>query len=136
MVSWDTCMLSSSGYWVFSQPEICFGDQSSISLLATMSRNFRLLERRQRRAARPTARLRHRLDWLDTQDGRHGVRPPGSRSIPLALNVWQSHGTTMVLAKSAPDLMQRLPCFPTTPHIDLLLRGKPKPSPYSHKHLL
>jgi hypothetical protein len=37
-----------SGYWVFSQPEICFGDQSRISLLATMFRNFRLMERRQR----------------------------------------------------------------------------------------
>jgi hypothetical protein len=48
MVSWDTRMLSSSGYWVFSQPEICFGDQSRISLLATMFRNFRLMERRQR----------------------------------------------------------------------------------------
>src|ERR1700758_3178121 len=47
MVSWDTRMLSSSGYWVFSQPEICFGDQSRISLLATMLRNCRLLERRQ-----------------------------------------------------------------------------------------
>jgi hypothetical protein len=46
MVSWDTDMLSSSGYWVFSQPEI-FGDQSSISLLATMSCNFRLMENRQ-----------------------------------------------------------------------------------------
>ena len=40
--------LPSSGYWVFSQPEICLGDQSRISLLATMSRNFRLMERRQR----------------------------------------------------------------------------------------
>jgi hypothetical protein len=29
-------MLSSSGYWVFSQPEVCFGDQSRISLLGTM----------------------------------------------------------------------------------------------------
>src|SRR5580704_7221625 len=31
MVSWDTRMLSSSGYWFFSQPEICCGDQSRIS---------------------------------------------------------------------------------------------------------
>src|SRR5262249_45897809 len=30
MVSWDTRMLSSSGYRVFSQPEICSGDQSRI----------------------------------------------------------------------------------------------------------
>src|SRR5215475_5490990 len=41
MVSWDTRMLSSSGYGVFSHPEICSGDQSRISLLATMSRNLR-----------------------------------------------------------------------------------------------
>ncbi len=32
----------------FQQPEICFGDQSRISLLATMFRSFRLMERRQR----------------------------------------------------------------------------------------
>jgi hypothetical protein len=31
MVSWDTRRLSSSGYWVFSHPEICSGDQSRIS---------------------------------------------------------------------------------------------------------
>src|SRR5580704_5777249 len=48
MVSWDTRRLSSSGYWVFSHPEICLGDQSRISLLATMFRNFRWMERRQR----------------------------------------------------------------------------------------
>ncbi len=36
MVSWDTRMLGSSEYWVFSHPEICSGDQSRISLLATM----------------------------------------------------------------------------------------------------
>jgi hypothetical protein len=39
----------------------------------------------------------------------------------------------MVLAKSPPDLMQRLSCLPTTPHVEFLLRGKPKPSPRSHK---
>jgi hypothetical protein len=42
----------------------------------------------------------------------------------------------MVLAKSAPDLMQRLTRLPTSPHVALLLRGKPKPSPWSHKHHL
>jgi hypothetical protein len=35
-------MLASSGYRVFSHPEICSGDQSRISLLATMLRNLRL----------------------------------------------------------------------------------------------
>src|SRR5882757_8432486 len=46
MVSWDTRMLSSSGYCVFSHPEICSGDQSNTSLLATIFRNLRLLARR------------------------------------------------------------------------------------------
>jgi hypothetical protein len=32
--------------------------------------------------------------------------------------------------------MQRLTRLPTTPHIDLLLRGKPKPFPWLHKHHL
>src|SRR5437588_12714215 len=41
-------------------------------------------------AARPTARLRCPLDWLDTQDGHHAVRPPGSRSISFALNISRS----------------------------------------------
>src|ERR1700732_2862745 len=116
-------------------------------------------------AARPTARLRRPLDWLDTQDGHHDVRPPGSRSIPLALNTWQSHGppngkpareertppdgrsnptmtrhqTTnggMFFAKGTPDLMQRLTRLPTTPHVEFLLSRKPKSSPLFHKHHL
>jgi len=36
------------GYWIFNHPEICSGDQSRISLLATMFRNFTWMERRQR----------------------------------------------------------------------------------------
>jgi hypothetical protein len=40
IVSWDTRRLSSLGYRFFSHPEICSGDQSRISLLATMSRNL------------------------------------------------------------------------------------------------
>ena len=50
MVSWDTLMLSSSGYCILSRPEICSGDQSNISLLATMFRNFRLTARRHLRS--------------------------------------------------------------------------------------
>src|SRR5580704_7996872 len=42
----------------------------------------------------------------------------------------------MFFAKSATDLMQRLAGLPTTPHLDLLLRGKPKPFPLLHKHHL
>ena len=36
MVSWNTRLLSSWGYWIFGHPEICSGDQSKISLLATI----------------------------------------------------------------------------------------------------
>jgi len=49
------------------------------------------------------------------------------------------HHTTngvMVIAKSAPDLMQRLSRLPTSPHVALLLHRKPKPSPWPHKHYL
>src|SRR5438445_13716289 len=46
MVSWDTRILSSLGYWVVSHPEICSGDQSNSSLLATMFRNLRVTARR------------------------------------------------------------------------------------------
>jgi hypothetical protein len=41
----------------------------------------------------------------------------------------------MFFAKNAPDLMQRLPGLPTTPHLEFLLRRKPKPSPLFHKRL-
>src|SRR5438128_8784243 len=104
MVSWDKRMLSSSGYWGFSQPEICFGDQSRISLLATMFRNFRLMERRQRLGRKADCQASP-SDWLDTQGGHHDVRPPGSQSIPLALNIWQSHGSTH--RKPAPERFPR-----------------------------
>src|SRR5271169_1743129 len=46
MVSWDTRRLSSSGYWIFSHPEICSGDQSKISLLATTFCNLPWMARR------------------------------------------------------------------------------------------
>lgn len=41
-------MLSSSGYWIFSHPEICSGDQSKISLLATILCNLPWMARRRR----------------------------------------------------------------------------------------
>ncbi len=46
MVSWDTRILLSSGYRIFSHPEICSGDQSRISLLATILCNLPLIARR------------------------------------------------------------------------------------------
>jgi len=47
-IAWDTRMLGSSGYRFFSHPEICSGDQSRTSLLATMFRNLRFVANRQR----------------------------------------------------------------------------------------
>src|SRR5580704_13575876 len=165
MVSWDTRMLSSSGYWVFSQPEICFGDQSRISLLATMSRNLTLLERRQRLgrkaacqaspsaglaryAGRPPCRATSRLT-VDTARSKHLAisridepeasprerTPPDGRSNPTVTRHQTTNGG-MFFAKSAPDLMQRLPRLPTTPHVEFLLRRKPKLPPLFHKHHL
>ena len=168
MVSWDTRMLSSWDTGFFSQPEICFGDQSR--LVYSPRCPATLLQGQQAKLG-PPGRLpgsRCPLDWLDTRNSHHDVRPPGSRSTPLALNIWRSHGSIpsrspsvsarserrpdggsnptgtrhqatngrMLLAKGAPDLMQRLPCFPTTPHVEFLLRRKPKPSSLFHKHHL
>jgi len=46
VAAWNTRMLALAGSRVFSQPEICSGDQPKISLLATMLRNLRLTGRR------------------------------------------------------------------------------------------
>ena len=46
MVSWDTRRFSSLGYWILSHPETCSGDQSSISLLTTISRSGSWMARR------------------------------------------------------------------------------------------
>src|SRR6266403_945930 len=61
--------------------------------------------------------------------------PPDGRSNPTVTRHQTTNGG-MLFAKSAPDLMQRLPCLPTTPHVEFLLRRKPKPSPLFHKHHL
>ncbi len=163
MVSCDTRMLSSSGYWVFSQPEICFGDQSSISLLATMFRNFRLIEEGgvlgpqgrlpenadpmtgsiprtatmtcDRQLTVDTARSKHlAISRIDEPEASPRERtPPDGRSNPPVTRHQTTNGG-MFFAKSAPDLMQRLPGLPTTPHVEFLLRRKPKPPPLFHKH--
>ena len=62
----------------FSHPEICSGDQSSISLLATMVAELLVQGQTGRPwAAKPTARPADRLHWLDTARARHGGRPLG-----------------------------------------------------------
>ena len=42
----------------------------------------------------------------------------------------------MVFAEGSPNLMQRLPRFPSTPHLIPLLLSKLEPPPKSHKHHL
>src|SRR5260370_34476274 len=71
MVSWDTRMLSSSGYCVFSHPEICSGDQSNTSLLATIFRNLRLLARRHLFGRSPDPQACLSASWA-----REAERPP------------------------------------------------------------
>src|SRR5580704_13683975 len=141
MVSWDTRMLSSSGYWVFSQPEICFGDQSRISLLPAMSRNLTLLERRQRLgrkaacqaspsaglaryAGRPPCRATSRLT-VDTARSKHleisrsdepEASPREERTPPYCRNnpTMKRHYATngvMILAKSTPISCSVCPAF-------------------------
>src|ERR671911_2519040 len=46
MVSCDTYIASSSGYFLLSQPEICSGDQSALSFSATKSRRRSFTESR------------------------------------------------------------------------------------------
>ena len=61
--------------------------------------------------------------------------PPDGGSYPTVTRHQTTNGG-MLFAKSAPNLMQRLPGLPTTPHVEFLLRRKPKPSPLFHKHHL
>src|SRR5882724_8781688 len=165
MVSWDTRRLSSSGYWFSANrksvpatsPESVYSQRSSATSHGWKEGTAW--------AAKPTPRLRRRLRWLDTQNGHHDARLPGSRSKPFGRGIWRSHVSTsrkrsleertppnrrnkptvtrhqttngrMLLAEGAPDLMQRLPRLPTTPHVALLHRRKPKPFLLGHKHHL
>src|SRR5262249_48879150 len=162
MVSWDTRMFSSSGYRVFGQPEICFGDQSRI-----ITRNDvpQLQVDGKKAALGPQGRLPgfavrltgsiRRTPTMTCDLSAHGRRnslqaftylanrPAGSepsrsarrRSNPPVTR-HQTTNRRMFFAKGTTDLMQRLPRLPTTPHVDLLLNGKPKPFPWLHKHHL
>src|SRR5271170_2391659 len=71
MVSWDTRRLSSLGYWIFSHPETCSGDQSSISLLTTILRNRSWVASRHCLGAEPTPTPHNQLRSLGTQHGHH-----------------------------------------------------------------
>ena len=85
---------SPSGYGVFSHPEICSGDQSRISLLATMFRNLRFTARKLSSVAKPMRRLGDPPHGPDKQDGHHGERPPDSLSRLRDRGVWLSHEST------------------------------------------
>src|SRR6266566_49844 len=96
MVSWDTRLLSSSEYWVFSHPEICSGDQSNISLLATMFRNLRFTARRHlfRRTTNRYAEISSRTKQaavaacLPPVDTRETFRPSGGWRKDQELMKW------------------------------------------------
>src|ERR1700724_3165561 len=85
MVSWDTRMLWSSEYWVFSQPEICSGDQSRISLLATMFRNFTWIARRHRLGRNADSQA-----WESASLARYSGRPPGRATSRLTVDETRS----------------------------------------------
>src|SRR5580700_2991319 len=71
MVSCDTRRLSSLGYCRFSHPEICSGDQSCISLLATRVRSLSC------RASRQTfGRKADCQAWESASLARYCTRPP------------------------------------------------------------
>src|SRR5580693_6724245 len=71
MVSWDTRILSSLGYSVFSHPEICSGDHFRISLLATTSRNLRRRARRHFLGRKADSQA-----WSSASCARYAGRPP------------------------------------------------------------
>src|ERR1019366_2781049 len=59
----------------------------------------------------------------------------GGRNNPTALRQHKLN-RHVVLAKSAPNLVQRLSRLPAAPHVDPLVRQKLHPSPKRHKHHL
>ena len=91
MVSWDTRMLPSSGYSVFSHPEICSGDQSRISLLVTILCSFSWMARRHGLGRKADFQA-----WSSASLARYTGRPPwratsrltvdAARSRPLAIS--------------------------------------------------
>src|SRR6266849_1259004 len=85
MVSWDTRMLSSSGYRIFSHPETCSGDQSKISLLATMFCNSPLLARRHRLGRKADSQA-----WLSASWARYCGRPPWRLTSRLTVEAARS----------------------------------------------
>ena len=92
MVSWDTRRLSSSGYWIFSYPKICSGDQSKISLLATIVCNW-IAENLTRLACVMDATFREKIyirwccvDRLNSHRLSDGMRRPVSDGMRYAPN--------------------------------------------------
>src|SRR5580692_5342226 len=158
-------MLSSWGYWFFRHPEICSGDQSRISLLATTFRSFTWIDRRQRLGGRADSQA-----WWSASWARYSGRPPwratsrltvdAARSKPFAISridepeasprEMSSRSTAvstrserqqtvngrMRPGKGAPNPMQRLSRFPAAPHLDPLRRRELHVFPLSHTHHL
>src|SRR5258707_15712252 len=81
MVSWDTRMLSFLGYRIFNHPEICSGDQSRISLLATIVRSFPWVARRHVLGRKADSQA-----WESASLARYCGRPPGRATSPLTVD--------------------------------------------------
>src|SRR6266852_5223780 len=85
MVSWDTRMLSSSGYWIFSHPEICSGDQSNISLLATIFCNLTWIASKQRLGRKADSQASESASLA-----RYSERPPWRATSRLTVDATRS----------------------------------------------
>ncbi len=74
-------MLSFSGYRIFNHPEICSGDQSRLSLLATIVRNFPWLARRHVLGRRADSQA-----WESASLARYSGRPPWRATSRLTVD--------------------------------------------------
>src|SRR5664279_5036175 len=81
MVSWDTRMLSFLGYRIFNHPEICCGDQSRISLLATIVRSFTRVARQHTLGRRADSQA-----WESASLARYSGRPPWRATSRLTVD--------------------------------------------------
>src|SRR5260370_41828265 len=120
-------------------PGFVVGFVGSIHRTATMTRDFPAHGRH--RSVQVFGNLTYRRTRSDpsrdllalTLREREERAPPDRRNKPT-VRCHEAANGRMWLAESPPDLMQRLPRLPTTPHVAFLRRRKPKPLPLNHQH--
>src|SRR6202795_1479320 len=101
MVSWDTRRLSSWGYSVFNHPEICSGDQSNNSLLATISCSCSWRASRQ-----GFGRNADFQAWSSASLARYAERPPCRATSRLTVDTARSRCWAIVRS-AAPEASPR-----------------------------